>query len=40
MNGEAGKGDGRRPMFVTDEQYAKNYERAFGKKRKKKCTKK
>lgn len=35
MNGQAGKGDRRRPMFITDEQWAKNYNRACGKKKKK-----
>ena len=29
----AGKGDRRRPMFISQEQYAKNYERIFGKKK-------
>jgi hypothetical protein len=28
----AGKGSKRRPMFITIEQYGKNYDRAFGKK--------
>ena len=26
----AGKGDKRRPIFITQEQYAKNWEKAFG----------
>jgi len=34
-----GKGDKRRPKFISDEQYAKNFERTFGKdkRKKKKC---
>ncbi len=28
----AGKGDKRRPMFVTRQQYAKNWDKAFKKK--------
>jgi hypothetical protein len=30
---EAGKGSERRPMFISWEQWDKNYERAFGKKK-------
>lgn len=28
---QAGKGDRRRPCFVSDKQYTRNYEKAFGK---------
>lgn len=35
-----GKGDKRRPMQVPYEQYAKNWEAAFGKKSKRKKPKK
>lgn len=33
MNGQAGKGDAPRPMFISQEEYAANWERAFGKKK-------
>jgi len=29
---KGGKGDKRRPMFITQKQYEQNYERIFGKK--------
>lgn len=32
MNGEAGKGDGLRPMNISWQQYGKNIEQIFGKK--------
>lgn len=32
MNGQAGKGDSPRPKSISEKQYAKNYERAFGKR--------
>lgn len=40
MSEGAGKGDSVRPCLVDKETYDKNWEKAFGKKRKKKCTKK
>jgi hypothetical protein len=32
MNGQAGKGDSRRPSSINDEQFAANWHRAFGTK--------
>ncbi|HEX2971170.1 MAG TPA: hypothetical protein VHP11_02485 [Tepidisphaeraceae bacterium] len=32
MNGQAGKGDSPRPMFISREEYVANWERIFGKK--------
>ena len=39
MAGVNGKGPKRRPSFITQEQYAKNYEKIFGKKQNDKKTK-
>ena len=33
MASEAGKGDSPRPKSVSNEEYARNYERIFGRKR-------
>jgi hypothetical protein len=36
----AGKGDTPRPLSVSYSQYIRNWERAFGKKKEKKCRQK